>query len=172
MNFDETYLMQMGVLYLFTIAIETPVLMVMLSKRHSIGNRIFAGIWLSACTYPFVWLVFPILINPLAHRGLYLAVAETFAPVAECVLFWLAFDKTRSKPNGVIIDDDDDFRADDPRPGQKGDSDATGKLARNKAVTWRELGRDMGAIVLANLASFGVGVLVGEEFWKWISGFF
>jgi hypothetical protein len=24
-------------------------------------------------------------------RGAYLAVAETFAPVAECLLFWLAF---------------------------------------------------------------------------------
>ena len=29
-----------------------------------------------------------------ASRGIYLAVAETFAPVAECILFWLAYGKS------------------------------------------------------------------------------
>jgi len=28
-----------------------------------------------------------------SSRGLYLLVAETFAPVAECALFWIAFRK-------------------------------------------------------------------------------
>ena len=50
--------------------------------------RLFAGVWLTSCTYPIVGIVLPALFD---NRVLYLAVAETFAPVAECVLFWLAF---------------------------------------------------------------------------------
>ena len=38
--------------YPFTILIETPVLLFGLSQRHSIKRRIFAGVWLTACTYP------------------------------------------------------------------------------------------------------------------------
>ncbi len=44
--------------------------------------------WLTACTYPIVVLVLPPLFE---SRAAYLIVAETFAPVAECILFWLAF---------------------------------------------------------------------------------
>jgi hypothetical protein len=73
--------------YLLTILIETPILLVGLSKRHSIKRRLFAGVWLTACTYPIVVLVLPPL---FASRAIYLIVAETFAPVAECILFWLA----------------------------------------------------------------------------------
>src|SRR5712691_1492133 len=76
--------------YPFTILIETPLLLIGLSKRHSIKRRLFAGIWLTACTYPIVVLVLPLFFAS-ASRTLYLIVAETFAPVAECVLFWLAF---------------------------------------------------------------------------------
>jgi hypothetical protein len=79
--------------YLFSIAIETPVLLVGLSPRHSLAVRIFSGFWLTACTYPVVVLVLPLLIDANDSRGLYLTVAETFAPVAECALFWLAFGK-------------------------------------------------------------------------------
>jgi hypothetical protein len=79
--------------YLFTIAIETPILFFGLSRRHSAGARIFAGFWLTACTYPIVVLVLPSVIDVTEHRGLYLLVAETFAPVAECGLFWAAFGK-------------------------------------------------------------------------------
>lgn len=50
----------------------------------------FAGVWLTACTYPIVTLVLPLLfVNESRWR--YLVVAESFAPIAECVLFWLAF---------------------------------------------------------------------------------
>jgi len=79
--------------YLFTILIETPVLLIGLSKRHSIKRRLFAGIWLTACTYPIVVLVmYPLLVN--ASRAVYLTIAEIFAPVAECILFWLAYGKS------------------------------------------------------------------------------
>jgi len=78
--------------YPFTILIETPVLLLGLSQRHSIKRRIFAGVWLTACTYPIVVLVMPLMFAN-ASRTIYLIVAETFAPVAECVLFWLAYGK-------------------------------------------------------------------------------
>ena len=76
--------------YLFSILIETPILIIGLSKRHSIKRRLFAGVWLTACTYPIVVLVLPLLFAN-ASRVIYLIVAETFAPVAECILFWLAY---------------------------------------------------------------------------------
>jgi len=76
--------------YLFSILIETPILIIGLSKRHSVKRRIFAGIWLTACTYPIVVLVLPLLFAN-ASRVIYLIIAETFAPVAECILFWLAY---------------------------------------------------------------------------------
>lgn len=106
--------------YCLTVAVETAVLLVGLSRRHRVGARLFAGAWLTACTYPVVWLVLPTLFDT---RIAYLVVAETFAPVAECVLFWVAFVK--------------------PLPADR-----------------RETVRDMVAITLANLASFGVGELV------------
>lgn len=77
--------------YLITISIETLILLVGLSPRHSWQRRVFAGIWLTACTYPIVILVLPQCIDPRQHLVLLLAVAETFAPVAECALFWAAF---------------------------------------------------------------------------------
>src|ERR1043165_7612093 len=79
--------------YLFTVAIETPVLFFALSPRHSNRRRIFAGLWLTACTYPIVTLVLPLLMENYS-RAMFLLVAEIFAPVAECVLFWLAFGST------------------------------------------------------------------------------
>ena len=89
--------------YLFTIAIETPILLLGLSRHHSIKRRLLAGIWLTACTYPIVVLVMPLLLLSYS-RTLYLVIAETFAPVAECLLFWLAFGKeTRWRDFGVII---------------------------------------------------------------------
>ena len=78
--------------YPFTILIETPVLLLGLSQRHSIKRRIFAGAWLTACTYPIVVLVMPLMFANVS-RTIYLIVAETFAPVAECLLFWLAYGK-------------------------------------------------------------------------------
>jgi len=78
--------------YPFTILIETPILLIGLSKRHSIKRRLFAGVWLTACTYPIVVLVMPLMFGGVS-RTIYLVVAETFAPVAECVLFWLAYGK-------------------------------------------------------------------------------
>jgi hypothetical protein len=113
--------------YLLTILIETPILLVGLSSRHPLKRKLFAGVWLTACTYPIVVLVLPLLFAP-DQRVLYLLVAETFAPVAECILFWLAF----------------------------GDQDAAGTSSM-----WR----DFAAIIVANLASFGIGEAINA--WRW-----
>jgi hypothetical protein len=79
--------------YLLSILIETPVLLLGLSARHSWRQRLFAGVWLTACTYPIVTLVLPLVMDGFS-RPVYLVVAETFAPVGECLLFWLAFGKS------------------------------------------------------------------------------
>jgi hypothetical protein len=113
------YFLLMLQFYLLTIAVETAVLLVGLSRRHPLRVKLFAGVWLTACTYPVVWLVLPEL---FAERWQYLLVAETFAPLAECALFWYGF-----------------LRG----------------LPRDRAFC-----RDMLAIVLANLASFGMGELI------------
>jgi hypothetical protein len=76
--------------YLLTIAIEIPILLVGLSVHHPKRRRVVAGIWLTACTYPIVTLVLPLLLVDQS-RAVFLLVAEVFAPVAECLLFWLAF---------------------------------------------------------------------------------
>lgn len=118
--------------YLLTILIETPILLVGLSRRHSWKRRLWAGVWLTACTYPIVTLVLPLLFSS-SSRTLYLVVAETFAPVAECLLFWLAFGK----------------------------KEHVGKLCM-----WR----DFIAIIVANLASFGVGELLNARGWFGLLG--
>jgi len=118
--------------YLLTILVETPVLLVGLSRRHSWKRRLWAGVWLTACTYPIVALVLPVFFSS-SSRILYLVVAETFAPVAECLLFWLAF----------------------------GEKEHVGKLCMR---------RDFMAIVIANLASFGVGEVLNIYRWFGILG--
>jgi hypothetical protein len=113
--------------YPFTILIETPILLLGLSRRHSFKQKLFAGVWLTACTYPIVVLVMPLLFANTS-RAIYLAVAETFAPVAECVLFWLAYGKS------------EEF---------------------GTASMWR----DFLTIVVANLASFLGGEILGAYSW-------
>ena len=113
--------------YLFTIAIETPVLLLGLPPKVSFRQKLWCGAWLTACTYPIVVLVLPAIFFGQS-RTLYLAVAETFAPLAECFLFWLAF---RSK----------------------------------ELLSVGEWGRCMIAIVVANLASFGLGEVMNSYGW-------
>jgi hypothetical protein len=76
--------------YLITIAMETPALLIGLSRAHSISRRIFAGVWLTACTYPIVVLVLPLLLARF-DRWVFLLIAESFAPLAECAIFAAAF---------------------------------------------------------------------------------
>jgi hypothetical protein len=132
---SSAYLKMMLVGYLLTITVETAVLVALLSRRHPVRMRLFAGVWLTACTYPVVWVVLPPLFDPQTQRWLYLLVAETFAPVAECALFWFAF--VRRLPR------------------------------RDRRATLR----DFAAIVLANLASFGLGEVINHyRGFEWLMG--
>ena len=117
--------------YLLTVLIETPILLIGLSPRHPLKRKLFAGIWLTACTYPIVVLVLPLLFSP-ESRVSYLLVAETFAPVAECILFWITF-------------------------------------GRDELLGKRSMWRDFAAIIVANLASFGLGELLNA--WGWFGLF-
>ena len=84
---DLWYFLPFG--YLLTILIETPILFFGLSSKISIKQKLLFGFWLTACTYPIVVLVLPAIFFG-ASRNLYLLIAETFAPIAECFLFWLS----------------------------------------------------------------------------------
>ncbi|QDU95369.1 hypothetical protein [Lignipirellula cremea] len=90
--------------YLITVAIETPVLVLGLSRTHRLPTRLAAGFWLTACTYPVVVLVLPLLF-PASWRLAFLATAETFAPVAECWMFHLACHAGRDVPRSDRIRD-------------------------------------------------------------------
>ena len=85
--------------------IETPVLMIALSARHGWRRRLFAGIWLTGCTDPVVVMVLPSLIPVAESRAAYLLVAETFAPLAECFLFWVAFHRVERCPRSAMLRD-------------------------------------------------------------------
>ena len=75
--------------YFVTVLIETPILCIGLSRRHSMTRRVLMGLWLTACTYPIVVLVLPPLLFTSAGVSTYVIVAEIFAPLAECLLFWI-----------------------------------------------------------------------------------
>jgi hypothetical protein len=108
--------------YVATVLIELPVLWFGLAPAHPPRTRLLAAIWLTLCTYPIVILVLPLVVPAELPRWGFLLIAETFAPLAECFLFWLAW----------------------------GD----------EICDRRAFGRDMAAVVLANLASFSIGLLV------------
>jgi hypothetical protein len=118
---DLWYFLPFG--YLLTILIETPILLLGLSSNLNFRQKLLCGVWLTACTYPIVVLVLPTIFYD-EPRWLYLVVAETFAPFAECLLFWLAF--------------------------------------RGREIEWL---RSLAAIVIANLASFGVGEILNYSRW-------
>jgi hypothetical protein len=77
--------------YAVSVLIELPVLWFGLAAAHPWRTRVLAALWLTASTYPIVVLVLPSALPQTAPRWMYLLVAETFAPLAECCLFWLAW---------------------------------------------------------------------------------
>jgi hypothetical protein len=186
--------------YLFSIIIETPVLLVGLSPRHPFQRKLFAGIWLTACTYPIVVIVIPQFISETDNRTMYLLVAETFAPVAECLLFCFAFwewtpqSGLRTVSGMNWSQQQASLTPPQPPEGATGvtafPASPEGKAAallptgptpdvgflRNEApVSERDptargsLLRDVIAITVANLASFGLGEVM--NYWVWIPYF-
>src|SRR4051812_6176693 len=122
---DLRYFLPFG--YLFTILIETPILVFGLPRKVSLKQKLLCGIWLTACTYPVVILILPAVFFG-SPRSLYLLVAETFAPVAECLLFWFAFRGRESMGRADWI-------------------------------------RSFIVIIIANLASFGLGEVLNAYDW-------
>ena len=90
--------------YLLTIALETPVLMFGLSARHSWSRKLFAGVWLTAGTYPIVGILLPLTVWQWWGHTAYLIVAETFAPAAECAIFMLTYPHEPEAPSTLIRD--------------------------------------------------------------------
>jgi hypothetical protein len=123
--------------YLLTVALETPVLLLALSARHPWPRRLFAGFWLTACTYPIVWILLPLTVWHWWGYGPYIVIAETFAPLAECFLFWWAFSSPKS---AEVI------------------SGQPSSIDRNFIL------QDCAAIVIANLASFVLGGFLASLF--------
>lgn len=105
MSSSDALWMMLLIGYPLSVLLETPILLLGLSRRHSWSRRLFAGIWLTACTYPVVILVLPQMFDMVEQRGWYLLVAETFAPVAECILFWIAFRDKESDRFASLIRD-------------------------------------------------------------------
>lgn len=82
--------------YLFTIAIEAPILIVGLRPSlPAVRTRIAAACWLTGVTYPVVVVVLPLLLWPVASYATYVASAESFAVVTECVLYRLVWRGSR-----------------------------------------------------------------------------
>jgi hypothetical protein len=76
--------------YLLTVLVEGSVLFPGLQELN-VRQKLFLSFWLTAVTYPFVWLVYPTVFDIGADRFGYLVAAEIFAPAAECLAFKFAF---------------------------------------------------------------------------------
>lgn len=90
--------------YAITVAVETPVLCVLLSKPHPLRRRVYAGLWLTACSYPFVTLCFPFLFDEGTYSW-YVITSEIFAPLSECALFWCAYLRNPPAPAKTVLRD-------------------------------------------------------------------
>lgn len=81
--------------YLLTVLVEGSVLFLGLQEL-SVKQKLFLSFWLTAVTYPFVWLIYPQFFDIGTERTAYLVAAEIFAPAAECLAFKFAFAGNRS----------------------------------------------------------------------------
>lgn len=82
--------------YFSSVLIETSVLLFALAKRYSVKQKIFAGFFLTAYSYPFVLFVFPFIWNPYRQFFIYALVSELFAPISECAVFYLLFHRGKN----------------------------------------------------------------------------
>jgi hypothetical protein len=89
--------------YVLTVIVETIILAIALSKRNSLSVCLYAGAWLTACTYPTVNVIIPILFKSMGYLA-EVATAEVFAAVAECALFWATFSRHSAQGQGSAQD--------------------------------------------------------------------
>jgi hypothetical protein len=88
--------------YIISVSIETPVLCWLLSPRYSMATRVFCGFFLTACSYPVMALVLPRIVNPFSNYFTFMTVAEVFAPVSECFVFWVLFARRAGPGKGSL----------------------------------------------------------------------
>lgn len=81
--------------YLLTILIEIPILILGLPRKFAVKDTIVNGLLLTAITYPVVVLVLPAIFTEMGieNRVLFLAVAESFAPITEVLFFRYLIDQ-------------------------------------------------------------------------------
>jgi hypothetical protein len=81
--------------YLLTILIEIPILIMGLPRKFAVKDTIVNGLLLTAITYPVVVLVLPAIFTGMGieNRVLFLAVAESFAPITEVLFFRYLIDQ-------------------------------------------------------------------------------
>lgn len=91
--------------YTLGVLVETPVLLLALSPPHSWRRRVFAGLWLTACTYPLLLVVLPVFIDPRTAWRTYILVGEVGVTAIESVLFYLAFNQGAGHPHRWIARD-------------------------------------------------------------------
>lgn len=87
--------------YLLTILMEGTVLFFGL-PHLSWKQRLFLAFWLTAITYPYVWLIYPFIFDHGTERTAYLVAAEIFAPAAECLAYKFAFARDQSWRSGDL----------------------------------------------------------------------
>jgi hypothetical protein len=75
--------------YLLTVSIEIPILLTGMARKHGVRETVINGLFLTGFTYPVVVMVLPAAFSAMGidNRVLYLAVAESFAPIAEVLFF-------------------------------------------------------------------------------------
>lgn len=93
--FVGTVLLMLILGYLLTVLIEIPVLLVGLSGKYAVTETISNGLLLTAITYPVVVMVLPAIFTGMGieNRILFLAVAESFAPITEVLFFRYLIDR-------------------------------------------------------------------------------
>lgn len=81
--------------YLVTTLIEIPILILGLPTKFAVKDTIVNGLLLTAITYPVVVLVLPAIFTGMGieNRVLFLAVAESFAPITEVLFFRYLIDQ-------------------------------------------------------------------------------
>jgi len=81
--------------YLVTTLIEIPILILGLPRKFAVKDTIVNGLLLTAITYPVVVLVLPAIFTGMGieNRVLFLAVAESFAPITEVLFFRYLIDQ-------------------------------------------------------------------------------
>ena len=94
--------------YCLTVLIEIPILIVGLSRKYGVTETIVNGLLLTAITYPVVVMVLPAIFTGMGieNRTLFLAIAESFAPVTEVLFFRYLIDQPltgRLDRDGAVI---------------------------------------------------------------------